>query len=243
MMFNSRSVSFLFLLQSLFLPMAAASVQYPLNLGSAAGFAILSKSGVTDVPNSSVSGGNVASSPITGAAILIGCPEVAGTIFQVDAKGASCFVTAPAMLTKAVLDMQAAYTEAAGRTYPDTVELGAGLLGGLTIYPGLHKWSSHVVITDDLVLSGSETDVWIFQISGNLKVMSGKKVILTGGALAKNVFWQVAGDGVTVGTNATMQGTILCYTLIALQTNAILNGRALAQTAVTLDRNIVNLVP
>jgi len=134
--------------------------------------------------------------------------------------------------------MQTAYTDAAGRTLPNFTELGAGNIGGLTLRPGLYKWSSAVTIPTNVTLSGGENDVWIFQIAQTLGISSGKQVILSGGAKAKNIFWQVAGV-TTLGTTSRFNGNILSQTAIVLQTGARLNGRALAQTAVTLDANTV----
>jgi len=142
------------------------------------------------------------------------------------------------MLKTAVLDMQTAYNDAAGRTNPTASELGSGNIGGRTIRPGLYKWSSGVIIPTNVTLSGNENSVWIFQIAGTLNVSSGKKVILQGGARAKNVFWQVAGK-TTIGTTAVFNGNILGKTAIVFMTGAKLNGKALAQTAVTLDANPV----
>jgi uncharacterized protein (DUF2062 family) len=73
-----------------------------------------------------------------------------------------------------------------------------------------------------------------------LNEASAKNVTLTGGAQAKNVFWQSAG-GVAIGTHAHFEGTILARTLIAMKTGASINGRLLAQTAVTLQMNTVTI--
>ena len=208
------------------------------NLGVAGNFAILSKSGITDVYKSTITG-NVGTSPITGAALLLSCSEVAGTIYTVDAAGPlACRVTSPSMLTTAVLDMQAAYTDAAGRTDPDFLNLGAGSIGGTTLTPGLYKWTSAVVIPTDVTISGGPDDVWIFQVAGTLTMSSAVRVTLSGGAQAKNIFWQAAG-AVTFGTTSHFEGNILGQTGINLQTGASINGRMLAQTAVTLDQNTV----
>lgn len=218
----------------------ASAAQLPVDLGTAGNFVILSKSGITNVPTSAITG-NIGTSPITGAAITgLGCSEVTGTIYTVDAAGPACRVVAPVLLTAAVSDMETAYTNAAGRTLPDFTELGAGNIGGMTLTPGLYKWSSGVTIPTDVTLSGNPTDVWIFQIAGTLGISSGKKVILSGGAQAKNIYWQVAG-ATTLGTTSVFNGNILAQTNIAIQTGATLNGRALAQTAVTLDQNTVTL--
>ena len=210
----------------------------PVNLRSAGSFAILTQTGITDVYQSAVTG-DVGTSPITGAALLLSCNEVVGTIYTVDAAGPPCAVTAPSKLTTAVGDMGFAYDDAAGRKFPDHTELGDGEIGGLTLTPGLYKWGTGVLISTDVTLFGGPTDVWIFQIAGTLTQASGTQVHLTGGALAKNVFWQTAG-AVSIGTTAVFEGVMLAKTMVAVKTGATVNGRLLAQTAVTLQMNKVN---
>ena len=208
------------------------------SLGIAGDFAILSKTGVTDVYKSSVVG-DVGSSPITGAAVLVSCSEVVGTIYTVDAAGPlPCRVTNATRLGIAVLDMQAAYTDAAGRVNPDFLNLGAGNIGGKTLTPGLYKWTSALVIPTDITISGSPTDVWIFQVSGTLIMSSAVRITLEGGALAKNIYWVTSG-AVTLETTSHFEGIILSQTGINLKTGASINGRMLAQTAVTLQMNAV----
>jgi hypothetical protein len=209
------------------------------NLGVAGNFVILSKSGITDVYKSAITG-NIGSSPITGAAILLSCAEVTGTIYTVDATGPlPCRVINASMLTTAVSNMQTAYTDAAGRSNPDYLNLGAGNIGGLTLSPGLYKFTSAVVIPTDVTISGGPNDVWIFQVAGTLDMRSAVKITLTKGAQAKNIFWQISG-AVTLGTTSHFEGNILGQTGINLQTGASINGRMLAQTAVTLQMNTVN---
>jgi hypothetical protein len=216
---------------------AAAQGPVPVHLGSAGTFAILSKSGVTDVPASAIVG-NVGTSPITGAALLLTCGEVSGTIYTVDAAGPlPCYVADSTFLTSAVGDMGFAYDDAAGRVGPDFTELGAGEIGGLTLEPGLYKWGTGLLITD-VTLSGGPNDVWIFQVAGTLNQGNATRVTLAGGARAKNIFWQVAG-AVTIGTTAHFEGVVLAKTLIAVNTGASVTGRLLAQTAVTLQMNAV----
>lgn len=217
---------------------SATAAQAPVNLGTAGTFAILTKSGVTDVYASAING-NVGASPITGAAIGLECPEVmTGTIFTVDAAGPACAVTAPSFLTTVVGDMETAYNDAAGREFPDFIDLGAGEIGGLTLLPGLYKWNGGVSISTDVTLEGGPNDVWIFQVAGTIDQAAAKAVTLAGGAQAKNVFWQSAG-AVSIGTTAHFEGTILAKTMIAMKTHASTNGRLLAQTAVTLQMNTV----
>ena len=67
----------------------------------------------------------------------------------------------------------------------------------------------------------------------------GRQVILSGGAQAANVFWQV-GSSATLGTTSVFKGTIMADQSITLATGATLDGRALARSAaVTLDANVV----
>jgi hypothetical protein len=227
----------------------------PVDLGTSGdGFVILSKSGITNVHTSAITG-NIGSSPITAAAMdNVFCSEINGTIYGVDAAYTgsgtiTCFqgdAAAKTLVDNAVLDMEAAYTDAAGRTNPTATELNGGIIGGLTFAPGLYKWGTDVSIATNITLSGGAEDVWIFQIAGNLSIASGGsvpagiKIMLSGGALASNVFWQVGGTtGATLGTYSTFNGTILSAKQIIIQTGAILNGRAWAQTQVTLDQNTV----
>ena len=134
--------------------------------------------------------------------------------------------------------MQTAYTDAAGRSNPNFLNLGAGNIGGKTLTPGLYKWGTAVTIPTNVTISGSSTDVWIFQIAQTLTMSSAVKITLSGGAQAKNIFWQVAG-AVTLGTTSHFEGIILGKTGINLQTGGSINGRTLAQTAVTLQMNTV----
>ncbi len=215
-----------------------AAAQAPVHLGSAGTFTILSKTGITDVYASAIVG-DVGTSPITGAALLLSCGEVTGNIYTVDAAGPlPCTTTDATFLTSAVGDMGFAYDDAAGRQSPDFIELGAGEIGGLTLAPGLYKWGTGLLITTDVTLSGGPNDVWIFQVAGTLNQGNATRVTLAGGALPKNIFWQVAG-AVTIGTTAHFEGIILAKTMIAVNTGASVNGRLLAQTAVTLQMNAV----
>lgn len=214
------------------------------NLRTAGNFVILSKSGISTTGTTSITG-NIGVSPIaataiTGFGLILDRSNTFSRSTLVTGKvyAASYAAPTPTMLTAAVGDMQTAYEDAAGRTLPTYVELGAGNIGGLTLSPGLYKWSTAVTIPTNVTLNGSSSDVWIFQIAQTLDISSGKQVILRGGASAKNIFWQVAGQ-TTLGTTSVFNGVILGATAIVMQTGARLNGKALAQTAVTLDANTV----
>jgi hypothetical protein len=224
--------------------------QAPVDLLTAGNFVILAQAAITDAnPSLSAITGNVGTSPIAGSAMTITCAEVTGIIYSVDASGpAPCKVTDPTRLTAAISDKDTAYAEAAGRSIPDATGLGAGDISGLTIYPGLYKWSNTVLINTDVTLDakGDTNAVWIFQIAQELTIASGGtlpsgiKVNLIGGAKAANVFWQVGGlTGATLNSYATFNGNILSTAQVILRTGAVLNGRALAKTQVVLDANTV----
>jgi hypothetical protein len=225
-------------------PVAAlAAGPAPVNLRTAGNFAILSQSGITDIPSSAITG-NIGTYPISGAAIGVTCPEVTGTIYSRNAAGPlPCRVINASLLNTAVNNMGTAYTDAATRT-PGTganLNVGSGTLSGQNFVPGTYTWGTPVNITGDITLTGTPTDVWIFQIAGTLNLANGIHVNLAG-AVPSNIFWQVA-DVTTLGTTSIFNGNILDKTLIALQTGATLNGRALAQTAVTLDHSTVTASP
>lgn len=216
----------------------------PVYLGTAGSYAILTKTGITTTGSTAVVG-NMGVSPIdstamTGFGLIADGTNTFSTSSLVTGKiyAADYATPTPAVLTAAVSDMEAAYTDAAGRTTPDFTELGTGDISGLTLVPGLYKLGTGVSVNSDVTLSGGPDDVWIFQIAGNLAVASAKHVTLAGGAQAKNIFWQVAGQ-TTLGTTSDFKGIILSKTQIVMQTGAVLNGNALAQTQVTLDANMV----
>jgi hypothetical protein len=216
---------------------ALAAGPSPVKLGNAAFFTILSETGITDVYASAVTG-NVGTSPITGAANHLSCNEVTGRIFSVDAAGPSpCSVAKASVLTKSVGAVTTAYNDAAGRT-PDVTELGAGNIGGLTITPGTYSWSSNVLIPANITLLGKAKDVWIFQVAQDVNLAAATSILLQGGAKAKNIFWQVAGQ-VTMGTTSHFEGVILSATQITMKTGASINGRLYAQTAVALQMSTV----
>jgi hypothetical protein len=216
------------------------------DLGTAGDFVILAKTGVSNTGSSQI-WGDIGVSPIDSTAITgFGLVMDAGGTFSTSSLVTGSLYAAdyaeptPTMLTTAVGDMQTAYTDAAGRTLPDYTELGAGDITSMTLAPGLYKWGTGVLISAaGVTISGTASDVWIFQIAENLDLADGANVYLSGGALASNIFWQVAGQA-TLGTTAAMKGVILCQTAIVINTGATLVGRALAQTAVTLDSNMID---
>ena len=220
-------------------------------LGTAANYALLAKTGVATVPSSVVTG-NVGLSPaartfLTGWSLIAEPTDTFFTSAQVVAPGKLYAAenvggTTKPDLNTAVLNMGTAYTNAAGRTATSaaTTDVGAGTLTSLTLAPGVYQWGSAVIIPTNLTLNGSATDVWIFKVAGTLDMAAAKSVILSGGALARNIFWQVAG-AVNIGANTHFEGIILGQTSITFGNKASINGRLLAQSAINLDATTVTV--
>ena len=213
-------------------------------LGTAGNFAVLSKSGISSVPGSVIVGdmgvSPAAATYLTGFSLVADASNVFSTSPQVTGKiyAANYAVPTPANLTTAISNLEGAYSDAAGRPGPDFLELGSGAIGGLTLAPGLYKWTSTLTIPTDVTFSGGADDVWILQTTGDLAEAAGQHVVLAGGAQAKNIFWQIAG-GATLGANSHFEGILISKTAVTLQTGATMNGRILAQTHIALEQAAV----
>jgi len=214
----------------------------PVPLGTAGNYVILAKSAISNVPTSLVTGdlglSPAAASYITGldltkAGVKWTSAQVIGSVFAADNDPPT-----PVNLTTAVEDMQAAYTDAAGRGGPSFVNLGEGAIGGLTLAPGLYKWNSTVTIPADLTIAGEAEAVWIFQITGDLEMSAGQKMILSGGAQADNIVWQVAGE-VDLGATSHAEGSFLAKTTITVETGASVHGRLFAQASVDIAGAVI----
>lgn len=214
------------------------------DLQSASGYAILAKSGISTTGTTSIVGhlgvSPAAGTSITGFGLIMDASNEFSTSSLVSGRiyAADYAPPTPTKMTTAIGDMETAYTDAAGRVNPTATELGAGNIGSMTLRPGLYKWSTGVNVVSDVTLSGGANDVWIFQVGQDLLVGPGANVVLSGGAQARNVFFQVAGQS-TLSVGSEVQGNILGHSAIVLNTGASLTGRALSQTAVTLDANEV----
>jgi hypothetical protein len=220
-------------------------------LGTAGNYAILTQTGITTVPSSAITGDigvyPIAATAMTGFSLTkpetadwAECTQVTGKAYAREYSDARA-----TELNNAVGDMQHAYTDAAGRDADaedsdgrTCIELNGGAIGGLTLKPGVYNFTTDISITADVTLTGTDTDVFIIKTTGSVVQDAGKKVTLTGGALAKNIFWQVAGR-VEVGAGAHMEGILLVKTKAVFKTSSTLNGRVLAQTACTLDHTTV----
>ncbi len=212
------------LVASMLLSSSVYAAVATVNLSGATNFAVLAGSTITNT-GSSVINGDLGLSPgtsVTGfpPATLNGTQHVSN-----------------ALAIQAKTDLTAAYNDAAGRTPASSI--GAEL-GGLTLTPGVYN-SGTFGLTGTLTLDaeGDANAVFIFKTSSTLVTAGASSVVLTGGAQACNVFWQV-GSSATLGANSSLKGTVLASASITLTTGASVEGRLLAQSgAVTLDSNTV----
>jgi hypothetical protein len=202
--------------------------QTTVSVASASTFAVLAGSAVSNTGATTITG-DLGLSPGTsvsgfGPGILNGTQHINDNIAN-----------------QAKLDLTTAYNNAAGRTCTDIVTL-SGNMGGLTLTPGLYKSTSSLAISSgDLTFDakGNAGAVFIIQIASSLTTTSGRKVILAGGALASNIFWQV-GSSATFGTTSVFKGTVMAMQSITFDTGATLDGKALARTgAVIMDANTI----
>jgi Ice-binding-like len=209
---------------------AFAAGPAPVGLGTAAPFAVLAGSAVTNTGPTTITG-NLGIHPGTAAAVT-GFPP--GTV-----SGATHAADAVALQAKT--DLVTAYTDAAGRTPATTV--AGGTLGGLTLVPGVYNAGGVVLdLTGTLTLDGQNdpNSVWIFQATSSLVTASSSSVQLINGASACNVFWQVTSSA-TLGSGSTFVGTIMAMTDITMANGVTVNGRALARNgAVTLINDKIN---
>ena len=215
---------------------------YPVNLRTAGDFGVLATTAI--VGTGVAVTGDLGLSPASSSAIVgftltldasgkfSTSPQVIGKVYASDYAAPT-----PVKLTTAHNDLALAITDASGRT--PTFTGGAGALGGMSIAPGVYKWSSVAITTNcTLMGTGSELDVWIFQISTTVDVTAAMKVVLAGGAKAKNVFWQVTG-AVTVGADAELPGVVLVTGAFTSGAGSLISGRVLGQAAATLTNSVV----
>lgn len=229
---------------------ALATGQAAVNLGLAGNYTAFGDTGVTNATAGAVITGDIGVGPgvtstaITGFALVLPAGSAYATSSQVIGKVYAFDYAAPtpANVTTASNDMLIAYNDAKGRT-PGVgafLNRAGGNLGGLTLPPGVYTWGSAVTLPvgTNVTLDGGPDDVWIMQFHGfALTTGAGTSVLLSGGAQAKNVFWE--GTGVTIGAGAQFEGVILSSTTINFGNVASANSRMLAQTAVNLDKNAI----
>jgi Ice-binding-like len=198
----------------------------PIDLKSATHFAILAGSTVTSTGGGIING-DVGLSPVGSVDLGIPPAQVNGTIYN-----------GGPIAAQAQLDLNDAFIAASPAQLPGGINAGAEL-GGQTLVAGVYASPSDAydITSVDLTLHGGPNDVWVFQMASTLTVGVGRQVILTGGAQAKNIFWQV-GSSATLQTSSVFKGTIMAYASITMNASSTMDGRALAQTgAVTFNGN------
>jgi type VI secretion system secreted protein VgrG len=203
-------------------PMAALAATQP-RLGSAANFAVLAGSTVTNT-GPTVINGSLGLSP--GSAVTGFPPGVATSQHKADA-----------VAIRAKTDLVTAYNDLA--SWGATRSMTGLNLGGRTLTPGVYTFSSSAQLTGTLTLSGN--GIYIFQMGSTLTTASNSRVLVTGGAQGCGVYWKV-GSSATLGSGTRLVGTVIALTSITMVTGAsIIPGRALARNgAVTLDRNTIS---
>ncbi len=116
-------------------------------------------------------------------------------------------------------------------------------LGGMTLTPGVYCFdtSASLVAGGTLTLmgTGSATDTWYFQIGSTLITGANSTVTLTNGAVAGNVYWQIASSG-TFGAGTSFQGQIVAFNSITIENSVNEIGRMWAYSgAITLDTDSI----
>ena len=224
-----------------------ASAATTVVLGTAAPFAVLAGTAVTDVPTSTITG-DVGLSPAAGSNYAgLTKSEVTGSIYAVDATGPGQSVNDAALLTTAKSDLTTAFVNAAGRSATTTFVTGDNQLGGKTLTAGVyafgHATTANITAASPLTLNGQgdPNAVFIFQASSDLVTASSSVVQLENGAQACNVFWEV-GSSATLSSSSTFVGTLMALTSATLDTGATVQGRILAQNGqVSLDTNVITV--
>ena len=208
--------------------LAAATGTGPttMDLGTAANFAVLAGSAITNTGTSAITG-DVGSDP-TPAITGITAGMVTGTIHGVDAA-----------TTQAKTDLDAAYGVAVGLT-PDA--LLPTELGATTVTAGVYNSAAGTFgITTDVTLDGENhaNAVFVFQMATTLTTAASIHVLLINGAQSCNVYWQV-GSSATLGASNAFRGNILAQTSITIGATTTIDGRALARdAAVTMGSDTI----
>ncbi|PQJ81272.1 ice-binding family protein [Polaribacter glomeratus] len=216
-----------------------------INLGKAGDFVLLSKTGISTTGTTQVNG-NVGVSPngqtgLTGFSQTIDASGEFSTSSFVSGKiyAADYAPPTPAYVSTAISDQETAFTTANGLTTNVIVDLGAGNISGRTLTPGLYKWGTGLLITNQgVTLSGGPNDTWVFQISADFTIENNAKILLSGGAQAKNIFW-ITQTQALLGSNVDFKGNVIAKTLISVNTGTNVLGILLSQTAITLNASTI----
>jgi ice-binding like protein len=200
------------------------------SLGRATSFAVLGGSTVTNTGATSITGD-----------LGVSSPGVSVTGFPPGTMDRGVQHAGDPVANQAQADAQSAYAVLAGMAC-NTALTGQDL-GGKTLAPGVYCFTSSAELTGKLVLDDrgkGKNGLWVFQIASTLTTATNASVVLSKGARAGNVFWQI-GSAATLGTGTAFAGNILAYSSITMNTAANLTGRALAREAATMDSNKIRV--
>lgn len=209
-----------------------------IDLGSADGFAILAYISITSAPISNITG-KVGLKPGTRSLINLNpATEVVGGLPEVYA--ADDIGNSFDYLNIARENLIAAYRDIVSRPADkDKIEIFAGKPGGKILPAGIYRWSNGVTISSDITLEGNDTDIFIFQVTGEMRVSPNVRIILSGGARAKNIFWQVS-KRVILESTSVAAGTIISQLTFEMKNLAQLNGRAFVKNGkLLLSQNVI----
>jgi hypothetical protein len=99
---------------------------------------------------------------------------------------------------------------------------------GETLTAGVYTVNAVTNIAGTLTLNGSATDLFVFRITGAFTTGASSTVVLTGGAVAANV-WFVATGAPSTGAGSTMRGNIVANQAApSLGAGTIMEGRMFA---------------
>ena len=224
----------------------AAAGPAPVALGTAGNYAIFSNAGMSSSPDSAITGDVGVGPGVTSTAITTGftltqagpyatAPQVTGKVYAFNYASPT-----PAYIVSSSNDMGTAYDDARGRLNPNFTNLGGTNLAGLTLAPGLYKWSTgiNLAVSTSVTLNGGPNDVWILQVAGDFTTGANTNIVLTGGAVPENVFWQLD-TALTVGATSSFKGVVLAGSAITIGAGSTVNGRLLAKTAITMDADTI----
>jgi hypothetical protein len=129
------------------------------------------------------------------------------------------------------------------------------VLGDNWFTPGVYTSITSLLIAGDVTLDGQgdSNAVFVFQSASTLTTADGApspgahaRILLTNGAKASNVWWQVASSA-TIGSYSELQGNILAAFNITMKTGATACGRSMAGAwaggagAFLFDSNVVSV--
>ena len=208
-----------------FFPGTAIAAETALSMGTASTYGVLAQSAVTSTVNASGISGTAGGDIGVG-----GGTAPSGTITQ----------TGTTILVGASVAALTSSSNALADNRGGTSILAQ--LGGTTLTPGAYAGGA-LDLTGTLTLDAQNVSsaVFIIRASSSLTTATSSNVLLTNGAQACNVFWQIV-TAATLGTSSTMVGHVIAGTSVSTGASTTVNGQLIANTgAVTLGgTTIVN---